>query len=108
MKIRLYENLRACSYTPFYLAQMENMFSDEGLDVSLILSPSTSETAQGLIDGRADVSFGDHESVAASQPTRLNKATSELVCFAQVVARYLIRLAENLTIISFSDLLDHK
>ena len=58
MKVRLYENLRACSYTPFYLAQVEDMFSAEGLDVSLILSPSTAETAQGLIDGRADVSFG--------------------------------------------------
>ncbi len=52
------ENLRACSYTPFYLAQLAGLFDAEGLDVDLRLSPSPPETAQGLIDGRADVSFG--------------------------------------------------
>ena len=57
-QITLYENLRACSYTPFYLAQTLGLFKDEGLDINLQLSPSPPETAQGLIDGRADVSFG--------------------------------------------------
>lgn len=111
MKIRLYENLRACSYTPFYLAQMENMFSDEGLDVSLILSPSTSETAQGLIDGRADVSFGGPMRVLLHHnQAKLSKTTSELVCFAQVVARdpfILLGRKPNDNFV-FNDLLDHK
>ena len=57
-QITLYENLRACSYTPFYLAQTLGLFEREGLDINLQLSPSPPETAQGLIDGRADVSFG--------------------------------------------------
>ena len=88
MKVRLYENLRACSYTPFYLAQVEDMFSAEGLDVSLILSPSTAETAQGLIDGRADVSFGGPMRVLMHHNNaKLNNEVSELICFAQVVAR---------------------
>jgi len=111
MKIRLYENLRACSYAPFYLAEIENMFSDEGLDVSLILSPSTSETAQGLIDGRADVSFGGPMRVLLHHnQARLNKTTSELVCFAQVVARdpfILLGRKPNDNFV-FHDLLDHK
>ncbi len=55
------------------------MFSAEGLDVSLILSPSTAETAQGLIDGRADVSFGGpmrvlmHPNKAKLNATKINK-----------------------------------
>ena len=88
MKVRLYENLRACSYTPFYLAQVEDMFSVEGLVVSLILSPSTTETAQGLIEGRADVSFGGPMRVLMHHnKAKLNNEVSELICFAQVVAR---------------------
>ena len=64
------------------------MFSVEGLDVSLILSPSTTETAQGLIDGRADVSFGGPMRVLMHHNNaKLNNEVSELICFAQVVAR---------------------
>lgn len=87
-QIRLYENLRACSYTPFYLAQLDGNFHSEGLDVSLVLSPSPSETAQGLIDGRADVSFGGPMRVMMhhNEAIKLNQSCS-LVCFAQVVAR---------------------
>lgn len=111
MKIRLYENLRACSYTPFYLTQMENVFSDEGLDVSLILSPSTSETAQGLIDGRADISFGGPTRVLMHHnQARLNQTTSELVCFAQVVARdpFILLCRKPNDNFIFHDLLEHK
>ena len=83
-KITLYENLRACSYTPFYLAQTLGFFEEENLDVNLQLSPSPPETAQGLIDGRADVSFGGpmrvlmHHNIDKDCP---------LMCFGQVVAR---------------------
>jgi NitT/TauT family transport system substrate-binding protein len=86
-KIVLYENLRACSYTPFYLAQLTGAFDEAGLDVDLRLSPSTPETAQGLIDGRADVSFGGPMRVMLHHDAA--KAEGEdcpLVCFAQVVA----------------------
>ena len=83
-QITLYENLRACSYTPFYLAQTLGFFEEENLDINLQLSPSPPETAQGLIDGRADVSFGGpmrvlmHHNIDKDCP---------LMCFGQVVAR---------------------
>ncbi len=86
--IVLYENLRACSYAPFYLAQQAGLFEAEGLAVELRLSPAPPETAQGLIEGRADVSFGGpmrvmmHHDAAHARGER-----SPLVCFAQVVAR---------------------
>ncbi len=87
-QIVLYENLRACSYTPFYLAQLAGLFEAEGLAVDLRLSPSPAETAEGLIEGRADVSFGGPMRVALHHDAaRARGQTSPLVCFAQVVAR---------------------
>ena len=88
-EIVLYENLRACSYTPFYLAQLAGLFEARGApDVDLRLSPSPPETAQGLIDGRADVSFGGPMRVMMHHDAaRARGAASPLVCFAQIVAR---------------------
>ena len=87
-QIILYENLRACSYTPFYLAQMTGLFEEEGVDISLELSPSPSETAQGLIDGRANVSFGGPMRVLMHHNESIASNNScPLICFGQVVAR---------------------
>ena len=83
-QITLYENLRACSYTPFYLAQTLGFFEEEGLDINLQLSPSPPETAQGLIDGRADVSFGGPMRVLMHHNA---DEDCPLICFGQVVAR---------------------
>ena len=58
MKIRLYENLRTVSYTPFYLADALELFQAEGVDVETLPSPRPEETALGLIEGRADVLLG--------------------------------------------------
>ena len=86
--IVLYENLRACSYTPFYLAQLAGLFEAHGLHVDLRLSPSPPETAQGLIDGRAEVSFGGPMRVMMHHDAaRARGEASPLVCFAQIVAR---------------------
>ena len=86
--IVLYENLRACGYTPFYLAQLAGLFEAHGLEVDLRLSPSPPETAQGLIDGRADVSFGGPMRVMMHHDAaRARGESSPLVCFAQIVAR---------------------
>ena len=87
-KVVLCENLRTPSYTPFYLAHVEGLFEAEGLDVELRLSPAPARTAEGLVEGRADVAFGGPMRVmmhhdAAHRAGR----TSPLVCFAQVVAR---------------------
>ena len=84
----LYENLRSCSYTPFYLAQRAGLFEAEGLEVDLRLSPAPPETAQGLIEGRADVSFGGPMRVMMHHDAaRARGEESPLVCFAQIVAR---------------------
>ena len=86
--IVLYENLRACSYTPFYLAQLAGLFEAHGLQVDLRLSPSPPETAQGLIDGRADISFGGPMRVMMHHDAAHARGeASPLVCFAQIVAR---------------------
>ncbi len=87
-RLILYENLRACSYAPFYLAERAGLFEAEGLEVELRLSPAPPETAQGLIDGRADVAFGGPMRVMMHHDAaRARGAASPLVCFAQVVAR---------------------
>ena len=84
----LYENLRSCGYTPFYLAQRAGLFEAEGLEVDLRLSPAPPETARGLIEGRADVSFGGPMRVMMHHDAaRARGAASPLVCFAQIVAR---------------------
>ena len=86
--IILYENLRACSYTPFYLAQQAGLFEAEGLTVTLRLSPSPPETAQGLLDGRAEASFGGPMRVLMHHDAALRDGLDcPLVCFGQVVAR---------------------
>ena len=56
--ITLYENLRTVVYTPFYLAITRGEWAREGISVDARLSPATTETAEGLIAGRADVSWG--------------------------------------------------
>lgn len=84
-EIVLYENLRACSYTPFYLAQLAGLFEAHGLHVDLRLSPSPPETAQGLIDRRADVSFGGPMRVMMHHDAaRARGEASPLVCSAQI------------------------
>ena len=87
-KVVLYENLRVCSYTPFYLAHVEGLFEAEGLEVELRLAPAPEETAKGLIEGRADVAFGGPMRVMMHHDAAHRAGeTCPLVCFAQVVAR---------------------
>jgi NitT/TauT family transport system substrate-binding protein len=82
--IVLYENLRAVSYAPFYLAIARGDWAREGVEVSVKTSPATAETAQGLLEGRADVSWGGPMRVLMHHDADRN---CPLVCFAQVVAR---------------------
>ena len=87
-KIVLYENLRTPSYAPFYLAQVEALYEAEGLDVELRLSPAPARTAEGLVEGRADVAFGGPMRVMMHHDAAHHAGrASPLVCFAQVVAR---------------------
>jgi NitT/TauT family transport system substrate-binding protein len=82
--IVLYENMRTVVYVPFYLAVVRGDWAAEGIDVSVQTSPNTPETAQGLIDGRADVSWGGPMRVMLHHD---KDRDCPLVCFAQVVAR---------------------
>ena len=82
--IILYENMRTVVYVPFYLAIERGDWAAEGIDVSVQTSPSTPETAQGLIDGRADVSWGGPMRVMLHHD---RDRDCPLVCFAQIVAR---------------------
>ena len=87
-KVVLYENLRTPSYTPFYLAHVEGRFADEGIDVELRLSPAPARTAEGLVEGHADVAFGGPMRIMMHHDAEHRAGrTSPLVCFAQVVAR---------------------
>ncbi|MDP6709518.1 MAG: ABC transporter substrate-binding protein [Alphaproteobacteria bacterium] len=82
--IVLYENLRTMVYVPFYLAIARGDWAAEGIEVRCQTSPATAETAQGLIDGRVDVSWGGPMRVMLHHDADPDCA---LVCFAQVVAR---------------------
>lgn len=82
--ITLYENLRTIVYVPFYLAIARGDWSREGVEVSVKTSPAMAETAQGLIDGRVDVSWGGPMRVMMHHDA---DRECPLVSFGQVVAR---------------------
>lgn len=82
--ITLFENLRAVPYTPFYLAIARGDWVREGIDVRVKTSPAMTQTAEALLDGRADVSWGGPMRVMAYHDA---DPKCPLVCFGQVVAR---------------------
>ncbi|MGI9411471.1 MAG: ABC transporter substrate-binding protein [Hyphomicrobiaceae bacterium] len=82
--ITLYENLRTTTYVPFYLAIVDGDWEKLGLSVDTQLSPATSETAQALLEGRADVSWGGPMRVMLHHD---RDPDCPLVCFGQVVGR---------------------
>ena len=84
MPITLYENLRAVPYVPFYLAIARGDWAEEGIDVRVETSPAMSQTAEALLDGRADVSWGGPMRVMTYHD---KDRACPLVCFGQVVAR---------------------
>lgn len=81
--ITLFENLRAVPYTPFYLAIARGDWAREGIDVSVETSPAMSQTAEALLDGRADVSWGGPMRVMMHHDA---DPKCPLICFGQVVA----------------------
>lgn len=87
-QITLYENLRTLGYVPFYLAIERGDWAREGLEVRVELSRSTSYTAQALLDGVTDVSWGGPMRVMMHHnASRKAGESCPLVCFGQVVAR---------------------
>ena len=82
--IILYENMRAAAYIPYYLADTRKAFEAEGIAVEIQTSPATHRTAEALLEGEADVSWGG--------PMRFmlhhdRDPDCPLVCFCQVVGR---------------------
>ena len=82
--ITLYENLRSIVYAPFYLADCRGFWTRQGLQVDIQLSPDPVETAEGLLAGRADISWGGPMRVMLHHD---QDAECQLVAFGQVVAR---------------------
>ena len=84
MKLKLFENIRAIPYVPFYLAMARGDWNDEGIDVRVETSPAMSETAKALLNAKTDVSWGGPMRVLTHHD---KNSDCPLVCFAQVVAR---------------------
>lgn len=105
--IVLYENLRTVAYTPFYLALERGEWTREGVEVEVRLSPEPVETAQGLLDGRADVSWGGPMRVMLHHD---RDPDCPLVCFGQVVARdpFILLGREPNPAFRFADLLGRR
>jgi NitT/TauT family transport system substrate-binding protein len=102
-QVSLYENLRGIVYTPFYLAVVDGLWQQQGLDVEVRRSPATSETAIGLIEGRVDVAWGGPMRVMMHHDV---DPSCQLMCFGQVVARdpFMLIGREPMPAFQFSDL----
>lgn len=105
--ITLFENLRAVPYTPFYLAIARGDWAAEGIDVSVETSPAMSQTAEALLDGRADVSWGGPMRVMMHHDA---DPKSPLACFGQVVAGdpFILVGATRKRRFQFADLIDQR
>ena len=82
--IILYENMRAAAYIPYYLADTRSAFAAEGVDVEIRTSPATHRTAEALLEGEADISWGGPMRVMLHHD---RDPDCPLVCFCQVVGR---------------------
>ena len=69
--ITLFENLRAVPYTPFYLAIARGDWSHAGSDGRVETSPAMNQTAEALLDGRADVAVHSAKDLPAATPDGL-------------------------------------
>mgnify|MGYP003344095290 FL=1 len=84
MTITLFENFRAVFYTPFYASVALDAYGAEGIDVRLETSSDPETTAQALLTGDADVSWGGPMRVL---DTHEKDPDCGLVAFAEVVTR---------------------
>ncbi|MFO1081533.1 MAG: ABC transporter substrate-binding protein [Reyranellaceae bacterium] len=84
MPIVLSENFRALFYAPFYAAVATGAFAARGVEVRLAASPEPAAAVRALRDGSVDVMWGGPLRVMMAHDT---DPASDLVCFADVVAR---------------------
>jgi NitT/TauT family transport system substrate-binding protein len=107
MTVRLFENMRAVFYAPFYAAHALDAYGRYGLEVEMVTSPSPAHTALALLDGSADVSWGGPMRVLLTYD---QEPDCDLVLFAEAVGRdpfFLIGREANASF-GFADLLDAK
>jgi NitT/TauT family transport system substrate-binding protein len=84
MAIRLSENFRALFYAPFYATHATGAFTEAGVDVVLVPSPSPPAAVKALLAGEVDVMWGGPLRVMMLHDS---DPRSDLVCFCDVVAR---------------------
>ena len=84
MTITLFENFRAVFYAPFYASVALDAYAAEGIDVRLETSSDPETTANALLSGEADVSWGGPMRVLH---THDKDPDCGLVAFAEVVTR---------------------
>jgi NitT/TauT family transport system substrate-binding protein len=84
MAIRLSENFRALFYAPFYAAYARGAFTEAGVEVVLVPSPSPPHAVKALRAGDVDVIWGGPLRVMMTHDA---EPQSDLVCFCDVVAR---------------------
>lgn len=82
--LTLTENLRTPVYAPLYLADLRGYWAAAGLDVRVALSDAPADTAETLLDGRAQVAWGGPMRVMMYHEA---DPDCPLVCFGQIVAR---------------------
>ena len=80
----LSENFRALFYAPFYAAHATGAFTEAGVEVVLVASPSPPDTVKALLAGEVDVMWGGP--LRVMMPRDIEPG-SDLVCFCDVVAR---------------------
>ena len=84
MAITLFENFRALFYAPFYAAYALGAYREEGVEVRLETSPSPAETANSLLSGATDVSWGGPMRILETYDRDPN---CDLIGFCEVVTR---------------------
>lgn len=61
-KIRLAEVTHSSFYTPLYVAIENGYFTDEGLDIELILTPGADKVSSAVLSGDVEIGFAGSES----------------------------------------------
>lgn len=86
MKIRLAENFRAVFYAPFYATVALGFHRDEGVDITLVDSPSPGAGIAELAAGNIDCMWGGPLRVIKERD-QAPKTESSIVAFCEVAAK---------------------
>lgn len=96
MNIRLAENFRAVFYAPFYATVALGFHREEGVDITLLDSPSPGAGIADLVAGRIDCMWGGPLRVIRERDEKAPGASS-LMAFCEVAAKDPFFLVGNST-----------